>query len=140
MKTSSWFAYSGPGRISTSRGTPRGAAAGYRVFRALAPGPWFNSVDPATYYRRYRQEILGVLDPRRTWDELHRLAGAHEPVLLCFEKPGGPQWCHRALISEWFLEQLGEHVPELGQDQSLTGRAHPLFLPRLRDLDPPPLR
>lgn len=31
-------------RVGISRGTPRRLPAGYRVFRSLAPGPWFNSV------------------------------------------------------------------------------------------------
>lgn len=34
-------------RIGISRGVPRRMAAGNRVFRKLAPGPWFNSVGVA---------------------------------------------------------------------------------------------
>jgi len=42
MKTASFFAYTGPARISIARFAPRGSPAGFRIYRALAPGPWFN--------------------------------------------------------------------------------------------------
>src|ERR1017187_9456071 len=31
-------------KIGISRGVPRGLPAGHRLFKKLAPGPWFNSV------------------------------------------------------------------------------------------------
>jgi hypothetical protein len=61
--------------------------AGYRVFKTLAPGPWFNSVGIDEYYHRYRTEILGPLDPRAIADTLTNLAGGLVPVLLCYERP-----------------------------------------------------
>ena len=38
MKTSSFFSYTGPGRISIARFAPRGTPAGVRVYKRLAPG------------------------------------------------------------------------------------------------------
>jgi len=53
MKVSSFFDYQGPGRISIARYAPRGTPAGFRVYKPLAPGPWFNSVSRTEYERRY---------------------------------------------------------------------------------------
>ncbi|HXP75974.1 MAG TPA: hypothetical protein VN823_17655 [Stellaceae bacterium] len=70
-------------RVGISRGVPRRLPAGYRVYRALAPGPWFNSVGIEEYYHLYRTEILGPLDPRLIADALLALGNGRVPVLLC---------------------------------------------------------
>jgi hypothetical protein len=115
VKTSSWLTYTGPGRIGISRATPRRTPGGYRLFRALAPGPWFRTVDRAEYGRLFALEILGILDPEQTWDQLHQIAGGAEPVLMCFERPplNAGNWCHRTMVAEWFREHLGHQVAEL---------------------------
>ncbi|MCL2822690.1 MAG: DUF488 domain-containing protein, partial [Polyangiaceae bacterium] len=116
MKTSCFAGYKGPGRICIARYAPRGTPAGYRVFKALAPGEWFKSVSKEQYMVLYDGEILAPLDPQKTWDTLHELAGGVEPVLLCWEKPPltADNWCHRRIVSEWFESRLGVVVPELG--------------------------
>lgn len=115
MKTSSFFLYDGPGRISISRAAPRNSVAGFRVFKLLAPGPWFNSV-PRDVYERLYAEQLAELNAQAVWDRLHILTDGHEPVLLCYEKPPftATNWCHRRLVAAWFHEQLGHSVDELG--------------------------
>jgi hypothetical protein len=134
MKTASWFTKlpADHQRIGTSRGTPRGQPAGFRIYRKLAPGPWFNSVSVAEYDRLYQAEILGKLDARQVWDELHEMSNGKIPVLLCYEQPNTlPQWCHRALCAEWFANKLGEHVPEFGFEH-LGVEAHPCMTPELK--------
>ena len=127
MKTAGFFDYwDGPGRVAISRGTPRRYPAGYKVFRALAPGHWFNSVDVDTYRTLFFDEILGRLDPQETHEALYKLTDGVEPVLLCYEKPNGRDWCHRAMVSEWFHETIGVEVPEIGQPASAFGISHPL--------------
>lgn len=115
MKTASFFAYSGPGRISVARFAPRGHPAGYKVYKLLAPGPWFKSVDFKTYETLYHKQ-LKLLDPQNTWDELHKLADGAEPVLLCYERwsdvKAGRTYCHRHMAAEWFFDTLGFLVPE----------------------------
>ena len=69
--------------------------------RARARGPWFNSVGIDEYYHLYRTEILAPLDPRAVADDLIRLAGGLVPVILCYERPGTGDWCHRAMAAEW---------------------------------------
>jgi hypothetical protein len=133
MKTASWFTKlpDDHKRIGISRGTPRRLPAGYRIYRALAPGPWFNSVGIDEYYHLCRTEILGPLDPRAVADDLQRLAGGLVPVILCFERPGTGDLCHRAMAAEWLAEALGFVVPEVGFE-ALPQHEHPLMPPLLR--------
>jgi hypothetical protein len=115
MKTSCFTVFQGPGRICIARYAPRGTPAGFRMFKALAPGSWFNKVPEEEYRRRYFGEILGPLDARQVLTELETLAEGAEPVLLCWEKPPltPKNWCHRTMVAEWLKDQLGIEVPEL---------------------------
>ena len=133
MKTASWFTElpAGHSKIGISRGVPRRMAAGYRVYKKLAPGPWFNSVGVDEYYHRYQTEILGPLDPRVIAAELVDLARGGIPVMLCYERPGTGLWCHRAMAAEWLAEALGQPVPEVGFE-TLPQADHPLMPPELR--------
>jgi len=133
MKTASWFTKLPADHlmIGISRGVPRGLPAGYRLFRALAPGPWFNSVTEAEYLRRYRTEILDRLDPLETAARLVQLASDRIPVLACYERPDGPKWCHRSVAARWLSEALHEPVPEFGYEH-LQQHEHPLQPPSWR--------
>jgi hypothetical protein len=115
-------------RIGISRGTPRRMVAGYRLYRKLQPGPWFNSVGVDEYIRRYQAEVLDPLDPVMVREDLEHLAGGRVPVLCCFERRGGPRWCHRALVAGWFFNKLGLAVPEIGHEH-LPHDQHPLRPP-----------
>ena len=113
MKTASFFTYTGPGRISIARYAPRGTPAGYRQYRALVPDADMLKMSQALYLPRYAA-ILNALEPQQVWDDLHRLAGDQEPVLLCWERPPftASNWCHRRLVADWFERALGVTVPE----------------------------
>lgn len=113
MKTASFFTYTGPGRVSISRSPPRNTPAGFRIYKALAPGPWFNSVNRTEYERLYALQ-LADLDPRKVVADLTSLAGGAEPVLLCYEKPPFTEtnWCHRRLVAAWLEKELAIEVPE----------------------------
>jgi hypothetical protein len=115
MKTASFFTYVGPGRISIARFAPRGTPSGFRVFKALAPGTWFNSVTKERYLALYEEEILRPLSAEKVVRTLHELAGGAEPVLLCWERPPFTEtnWCHRRIVADWFHRELGLDVPEL---------------------------
>ena len=63
MKTASFFDYTGAGRISIARFPPRGTPPGFRVYRALAPGPWFKSVDGDEYRRHYAAQLAALDQP-----------------------------------------------------------------------------
>jgi hypothetical protein len=128
LLTASWFTQLPDNhvKIGISRGIPRRQPAGYRIFKTLAPGPWFNSVPPDEYYRRYRIEILGPLNPRVIHAQLIDLARGGIPVMCCYERPGGPDWCHRAMAAEWLAEELGHPIPEFGCEH-LPQHEHPLM-------------
>lgn len=115
MRTASFFEYTGPGRISIARFPPRGTPAGFRVYRALAPGPWFKSVSEPEYRKRYAAQ-LAALDPQRTYQDLVTLAADDDPVLLCWERKAdleaGRAFCHRRIVAEWLGSTLGIAVPE----------------------------
>lgn len=118
MKTSCFSVYRGIGRICIARYAPRNTPAGYRMYKTLAPGDWFNSVSTSQYIELYESEILGRLDARQVWNELHAITGGQEPILLCWEKPG--EFCHRQLVARWFRRELnilvGEYDPRaIGQ-------------------------
>jgi hypothetical protein len=128
IKAASWFVTlpHDHARISISRSAPRGQGAGYRIYKKLAPGAWFNSVGPDEYDHLYRVEILGPLDPRAVAAEVDELALGRIPTLLCFEVAGKGQWCHRSMAARWLADALGQAVPEFGYEDTAQ-EAHPLL-------------
>jgi len=119
IKTASWFVKL-PGdhiQVGVSRGIPRGMPAGYKRYRALEPGTWFNSVSIPEYLERYNA-ILATLDPRKVADELIAAGGGKIPVMLCYESASkiqnGELWCHRHLAAQWLEDKLGVEVIEFG--------------------------
>lgn len=126
MKTASHYTWTGPGRICISRGAPRGAPAGYKIFRSLAPTGDMMHMPYEQYRRKFFDEILGKLDPQQTWDALHELAGGAEPVIQCFERPpfSASNWCHRRMVAEWFEDKLGHKVDEIEPETKEQKAAH----------------
>ncbi len=114
MRTTSFFTYRGPGRISIARWAPRAAPAGFAVYRPLNPTAPMLKMDRAEYEPLY-QAILARLDPRRVVEDLQRLADPHQPVLLCWERPPFSEtvWCHRRMVAAWLERELGLVVPEV---------------------------
>jgi hypothetical protein len=135
--TASWSAQLPPSMtaIGISRGVPRNHSGTLRL-RELEPGPWFKSVSPQEYMRRY-SDILNALDPIEIRDRLFALGNT--PVLLCHERTrdieAGRCYCHRHLAAEWLEERLGITVQEL---------EHPLLdrfaYFRMLGVEPPNLR
>ena len=123
MKTASFFTYAGPGRISIARYAPRGTPAGFRIYQPLNPTAPMLKLDRAEYEPLYLA-ILAGLDPRQVWDNLHRLAGDAEPVLLCWERPPFTvtNWCHRRMVADWFEQALDVEVPEVPAPLAVNAR------------------
>jgi hypothetical protein len=116
MQTASWYTTLPDTSqvIGISRSAPRGMPKGYRLYKALAPGPWFKTADVGEYTERYFSEILARLDPVKVVVDLTNMAGGRTPTLVCYEKPGGPDWCHRGMVSLWLWQHLGLEVAEVG--------------------------
>jgi hypothetical protein len=133
--TASWFTPLSPQykRISISRGTPRGQPAGFRLYRALAPGDWFNRLKGMEYFTRYKTEVLDRLDPHQVADDLARLSDGLIPALLCFERADGSSVCHRCYAAKWLARGLGSPVPEVGFEE-LAQDQHPLAPPFLSNV------
>ncbi len=136
IKTGCWFTPLPPDhlRVGISRATPRSMPKGYRMFRELAPGEWFNRIpDPVKWAERYRTEVLSRLDPQEVVGKLRALAEGRTVVLCCFEQPPPPdkKWCHRALVSVWLQESMGLEVLEIGHESCGCGRQHPKLAPVL---------
>jgi Protein of unknown function, DUF488 len=129
--TASWSARlpEGYARIGISRGPPRGQPAGYRMYRPLAPGPWFNSVPPEEFCRLYLAQ-LQRLEPEQVLKDLAELAGGKIPTLLCFEPPPpNTAWCHRGLVAGRLHDQLGIEIREVGHEHLGGGWMHPKLPP-----------
>ena len=123
MKTSSFFSYTGPGRISIARYAPRGTPAGFKIYKPLAPGEWFNSVSEEMYRELYFAQ-LSELNAADVVKDLESMAGGAEPILLCYESvkdiAAGKTYCHRHMVAEWLKREIGIDVPELGQNPTST--------------------
>jgi hypothetical protein len=118
MLRTSYFTKSAkhPGAVSIARFPPKWYTG--RCYFALAPAPAMLQIgDWGEYVRRYREEILGPLDPDIVLEELTRIAGSDDIVLLCFEKDR--THCHRGIVAAWLEEMTGIRVPELG-DETVT--------------------
>jgi len=52
------------------------------------------------YEQKYNETVLNHLSAVETAEKLHSYG--EDIILLCMEKP--PQFCHRHLVSKWFLK------------------------------------
>jgi hypothetical protein len=104
--------------VGISLGTPR-FRLDYRVearVRDLAPDrSWFNAAKEE-FEELYRPKLdrFGTAHIRRLLEGIHFAHGSRGLVLLCFEdlrKPGAS--CHRRDFAAWWLEQIGQEIPEL---------------------------
>ena len=126
--TSSWFTAlpATIQKIGISRGTPRGYPPGYRRMPELAPGPWFNSVSPEEYHRRFMAQ-LAQLDAREILARITAMSpGKEGAALLCYESPArASEWCHRGQVAAWLHDKLAIDVFEYGFEHQGCGWAHP---------------
>ena len=121
-----WSKVFTPGGICISR-TQR--TYSHPIHAPLVPGAWsYYDLKPVEYIPCY-QEQLDTLSAKTTWAELQEMATSDavrrfgltevrasrvEPVLLCWETPGGTSaaFCHRRLVAQWLQSELGKIVPE----------------------------
>jgi hypothetical protein len=132
--TSSWATTLPPEiqKIGISRGTPRRYAAGYRIMRDLAPGPWFNSLSPDEYHRRFMAQ-LKALDAKAIVSKFVALSSGRDVALLCYEAPNDPgAWCHRGQVAGWLKDELEIDVFEFGLERAGCGWLHPKLLPQFQ--------
>jgi len=100
-----------PQAVAISLGVPRGWRG--RRCTVLAPSRRLIKImDPTTFTRLYKAEVLDKLDPMKVIRDL----GGDNFILLCWEAPG--EFCHRRAVAAWLRKHTGVVVEE--------------FTPRLR--------
>ena len=85
--------------------------------KLLAPTPEMIHEPEKTYIPKY-QLILSRLNKQGIIDELTRLSGGKDCILLCYEKP--EDFCHRQLVAKWLGENCeGEYKQVKNQQADL---------------------
>lgn len=90
--------------VSISVGVPRFFKGMHR--KELAP-TWAMMKMSRQDYDNAFQKKLEKLEAKAIYEQLPDNA-----VLLCYEKPN--DWCHRRMVAEWFENELGIVVEEVG--------------------------
>lgn len=119
--------------VSISRGDKSGVPFSYRKVWDLAPSRETFALQDAEEARTIYLQGLDEIGVERISDALERIAddaGRLPLVLLCHEDVLEGQDCHRRWYAEWWLEQTGEHIPELapGDLPDADGVAQPRLL------------
>lgn len=73
-------------------------------YKKLAPkysffSEWKKNGDNNYYIEHFNNEVLSTLSPQAVYNELLKLSGGKDIVLICYEKPA--DFCHRHLVAEW---------------------------------------
>lgn len=73
-------------------------------YKKLAPkysffSEWKKNGDNNYYIEHFNDEVLSTLAPQTVYNELLKLSGGKDIVLICYEKP--TDFCHRHLVAEW---------------------------------------
>lgn len=125
-------------------GIPVRSSVGAPKFFRHYPLPRWDNTFPLPYMLRmskrdeFREHYFRVLDehgPEKLLADAEfivseyrltpgaNLTAPNRLVLLCYEKPlSNAKWCHRSLWAEWFTENTGHDVIELGEHDP---HAHP---------------
>jgi uncharacterized protein YeaO (DUF488 family) len=85
-------------------------------YKRLAPKyeffmEWKKNKDNDYYIEHFNKEVLDCLSAKEVYNDLERLSGGKDCVLLCYEKSS--DFCHRHLVSEWLNKELNLDVKEI---------------------------
>jgi len=95
-----------PQGVAISLGVPRGWRGQWCT--VLAPSRrLIKIIDPQTFTKLYKAEVLDKLDPVKVIRDL----GGDNFVMLCWEAPG--KFCHRRVVAAWMRKHTGVLVEEL---------------------------
>ena len=64
-------------------------------------------MDPQTFTKLYKAEVLDRLDPMRVIREM----GGDDFIMCCWEPPG--EFCHRRVVAAWMRKETGLLIEEL---------------------------
>jgi hypothetical protein len=92
---------------------------GYEIVYVTRLAPWglreLNDNDEFTRRYRERLDAIGIDQVQRRFRSISAVHDGRGLVLLCYEPAGA--FCHRRVLSSWYEEQTGQHVPELESPQ-----------------------
>lgn len=54
------------------------------------------------YIEHFDSEVLNLLDAKTIYEELSKMSGGKDIVLICYEKPS--DFCHRHLVAKWLAK------------------------------------
>ncbi len=91
--------------VAISLGVPRGWA-GQRYTRLAPNRRLVKIMDPTTFTRLYKAEVLDKLDPMKVIRDL----GDDNFIILCWELPG--EFCHRRVVAAWLRKHTGVLIEE----------------------------
>jgi hypothetical protein len=95
-----------PQALAISLGVPRGWRG--RRYTGLAPSrKLIKIMDPETFTRLYKVEVLDKLDPMKVIVDL----GGDNFAMLCWEAP--EEFCHCRVVAAWMRKHTGILVEEL---------------------------
>lgn len=96
-------------KISISRFPPKGWTG--LQYLPLAPSPELLAHVKQTHDHDHYTDVFGnqlkSLDKNQVLEDIGKLSGNRDTVLLCYEKPGN--FCHRHLVAEW-LSGVEEYI------------------------------
>ena len=76
-------------------------------YKKLAPKygffmEWKKNHDNNYYIEHFDSEVLNLLDAKTIYEELSKMSGEKDVVLICYEKPS--DFCHRHLVAKWLAK------------------------------------
>lgn len=76
-------------------------------YKKLAPKygffmEWKKNHDNNYYIEHFDSEVLNLLDAKTIYEELSKMSGGKDVVLICYEKPS--DFCHRHLVAKWLAK------------------------------------
>lgn len=84
----------------------------------VSPRPQYRNSDKFEYEQAYLDQLdrFGAKQITNRFREIAIEVGGGRLVLCCFEvqSKGRDNWCHRTMFRQWWLETVGEDIPELG--------------------------
>jgi hypothetical protein len=104
--------------VSISLGEPRfwKEKPAHKI-RGLCPPSKYFKASAEVFAQKYIEhlDLLGVDLIHKALADITEQVAGQTLVLLCFEKNvRGPMDCHRRRFAEWWFQQTGEWIPELG--------------------------
>lgn len=101
--------------VRITLGRPRNMKPDAEI-RELAPHPSYFKASDEVFHARYIEQLdrYGHHKIQDTFTLLDEFGSGRPLILLCFERLSRDPSCHRRMFADWYQQQTGIFVPELG--------------------------